>query len=184
MSEYALAVAGTIFGAIGALADITIVVLMIREKPTTISGQRRYWPWLLALTLTTVASVAPGYFIYRLTNSPTNAELTSSSVPTELRLQFNGGNILPSGIELKNIWRWYALDTIIEFVDPKGNKKTERMWTLFLTYEKPIAVKEVLVDSNGSPLPIYEVKDSNSHSAVVVFSGDLAGIVVDIRVIS
>jgi hypothetical protein len=68
MSEYALAVAGTIFGAIGALADITIVVLMIREKPTTISGQRRYWPWLLALTLTTVASVAPGYFIYRLTN--------------------------------------------------------------------------------------------------------------------
>jgi hypothetical protein len=117
-------------------------------------------------------------------NSPTNAELTSSSVPTELRLQFNGGNILPSGIELKNIWRWYALDTIIEFVDPKGNKKTERMWTLFLTYEKPIAVKEVLVDSNGSPLPIYEVKDSNSHSAVVVFSGDLAGIVVDIRVIS
>jgi hypothetical protein len=104
MSEYALTVAGTLFGAIGALADITIVVLMIQEKPTTISEQQRYSPWILALALTTVASVAPAYFIYRLTNTSANAEqvtAVASTVPTELRLQFNGGNILPSEIDLK-----------------------------------------------------------------------------------
>ena len=74
MSEYQLTVMGIIFGAIGALADITIVVLMIldRQRPaTTPMPRRRYWPWIVALALTTAASVGPAYFIHRLINRPT-----------------------------------------------------------------------------------------------------------------
>jgi hypothetical protein len=88
MSEYQLTIVGTICGAIGAFADITIVVLMIREKtqPVSTSSQqrRRYWPWIVALVLTTVASVAPAYFIYRLTGHFVESVDTGASqaIPT------------------------------------------------------------------------------------------------------
>jgi hypothetical protein len=38
MSEYRLLIIGTICGSIGALADTTIIVLMIRERPKTIGA--------------------------------------------------------------------------------------------------------------------------------------------------
>jgi plasmid maintenance system antidote protein VapI len=81
MSDHALSIFGAISGGIGALADIAIVMLMIMDRPKTIGG-RRYWPWLIALTLTTIATVAPAYFIYRLVGKPevvTQSEVSSKT---------------------------------------------------------------------------------------------------------
>jgi hypothetical protein len=66
MSEYALLVLGTIFGGITALGAIATVVLMWRDVYYRPAAQRKYWPWVIAAVLITVASVPPGYLAYRL----------------------------------------------------------------------------------------------------------------------
>lgn len=51
----------------GALADIVIVALMIREAFRPIAT-RRYWPWLVAMALVTIAMSAPIMLAMRLSN--------------------------------------------------------------------------------------------------------------------
>jgi hypothetical protein len=67
MSDHWLLVLDTIFGGCGAFADLAIVALMIREawKPVE---KRRYWPWLTAMALVTVAMMGPSLLAYRLSN--------------------------------------------------------------------------------------------------------------------
>jgi hypothetical protein len=92
MSDHVLSIIGAICGVVGALADVTIVILMVIERPRTVgnASRRRYWPWLLAIALTTIATVAPAYFIYRLTTSdqPTAAKAAS---PISASIDVKGG---------------------------------------------------------------------------------------------
>jgi hypothetical protein len=85
MSEYGLLVLDTIFGGIGAVADLAIVALMIREarKP---SGARQYWPWLAAMALVAVTVTGPTLLAYHLNTSPSLA--ASSSTPTLAPVMF------------------------------------------------------------------------------------------------
>ena len=78
------------------------------------------------------------------------------------------------------------LTTIIKGLDAKTSEIREigRTWTVFLTFDKATQIGQIIVDAGGGKLPLYEVKDSNQRSAIIVFNGDIAGIVVSIQVIS
>jgi hypothetical protein len=55
--------------------------------------------------------------------------------------------------------------------------------TVFHVFEDPVAIKQIQFDSGGAQLPIHRVQDSGPRHAIVVFEGDLSGIVVDIRIV-
>ena len=107
-----------------------------------------------------------------------------AQVPTGIRLQFNGEHTMPYALDQENIFRWYALFTGVIHADSPERKVERLTWTLFLTFDKPVAVQQVRLDSERGKLPEYEVKDFTSRGAVIVLSGDLVGLVVHVRIVS
>ncbi len=109
-----------------------------------------------------------------------------SPVPTEIRLQFRDRDSSPLAIDNKNIWRWYTLQTVVKGIDAKTGALNEvgRNVTVFLIFDKPVKLTQFRIDGMGSTLPMYEVKDSSPRGAVIVFSGELTGKVVEIQVLS
>lgn len=101
--------------------------------------------------------------------------------PTFLRLQFNVGNVLPTAIEQGNIWRWYALaHAIIE--NPGGPaERIHKVWTLYLLFDKPVAIRQFRIDASGAILPRHEVKDWSQRHAIIAFDGDLGGFVLNVQ---
>jgi hypothetical protein len=57
----------------------------------------------------------------------------------------------------------------------------ERAWVVFLVFSAPISYKQIIVDGNGAELPVYEVKDATSLTALLVFNGDLSGRIINIH---
>jgi hypothetical protein len=107
-----------------------------------------------------------------------------SDVPTSLRLQFNAANTDAIGIDLKNIWRWYTFRNIAQGTDENKEPFRKTLNTIiFITFDKPVRFKQIIVDSFGASLPTYEVKDSSSRHALVVFDGELIGTNVEIKAI-
>ena len=87
-------------------------------------------------------------------------------------------------VDLKNVWRWYTLGTIVHGIDQKQQAfEATTNWTVFIAFEKPIKFKQIIVDGFGSSLPRYEVKDSSNRTAIIVFNGDLVATTVEIRAI-
>jgi len=141
---------------------------------------------MIALLLGVCPWIALGYTYYWARMPAVTEKITMpSKVPTDLRLQFNGGDTLPLGIDQHNIWRWYALTTVFKSLDEKTKTFVEagRTWTVFMTFDKPITFTQIRIDASGGKLPTYEVKDSNNRSAIIVFGGDLAGVVLTIQTV-
>jgi hypothetical protein len=97
--------------------------------------------------------------------------------PTELTLQFNTGNLLPELISTVNVWRWYALKTVYNFVPREGPPVTMSNWIVFVAFERPIVFEQIRIDPKGATIPMYEIKDRSARTFVAVFSGELAGII-------
>jgi hypothetical protein len=105
-------------------------------------------------------------------------------MPTSLKLQFGAPNTLVCALSLQNIWKWYAQRNFFSYVDKKTKETIEMYsWSIFITFDKPIAFRQIQIDGRGSPLPRHEVKDSSSRYAVVGFDADLVGVQVDIYAI-
>jgi hypothetical protein len=128
------------------------------------------------------AAIAWGIIKFRNGESLTTIEPAG---PTHIRLQFNLGNILPLALEQWNIWRWYVLKQVVITTDLNtSNQTTETIFTtLFLVFDKPVFINQFRVDGGGASLPQFEVKDSGARHAIIVFSGGLAGLVLDIHVV-
>jgi len=60
-------------------------------------------------------------------------------------------------------------------VDPISKKRVQII--LFIIFNESIHLKQVKIDGGGMNLPIYEVKDSGPRHAIIVFNGDLSGII-------
>ena len=117
------------------------------------------------------------YFLRRWqrTNQP---QLPKGSVltPTHITLRFSEGSQAPTVEGIDNIWRWYALANVrVQLSAENPPKREVSSWTVFLTLDRAIETKQVHVEITGpKPIPSYEVKDRDSRSAVLVFSGDMA----------
>ena len=142
--------------------------------------------FLSTVILSVVGAVALSWWLVASVKTERREETIMKPHATHLRLQFNVGNAIPFAIEQGNIWRWYALANIFQPIDPSGKKKLEgiRVWTLFLVFDKPIAVKQFRIDGGGATLPIYEVKDSSQRHAVISFNGDLTSLVLHVQALN
>lgn len=69
--------------------------------------------------------------------------------------------------------------------DPSGShlEQTVLIWSLYLNFDRPVAIKQILVDGNGFALPILEIKDRSDRHAILVFPGDLGGAVIDVNAV-
>ncbi len=111
------------------------------------------------------------------------------AIPTNLRLQFHPNSINPINLYSENIANWYALCHIFTVVEPasktfkQGRELVNKQWSIFLVFDKPVAIKQITVDGNGAKLPITEIKNSSSRHAVITVSDDIGGAVLDIKAI-
>jgi hypothetical protein len=111
------------------------------------------------------------------------------AVPTSVRLKFHPNSITPTNLHIENIWYWYALCTTFNVIEApnkqhkQGRTIETKQWTLFLMFDKPVAIKQILLDGNGVQLPQYEVKDRGPRHAIIIISGDLGSAVIDVQVV-
>jgi hypothetical protein len=128
VSEHWLLILDTIFGGVGALADIGIVILMVREmsKP---ASDRRIWPWLIAMALIAVPSLPTGYLAYKLASGtlmvfPVSAGLPAPPKPTTSELPKDSSRI--------DVVRWYEGVTdkkqffVNVIITNEGNSPTDK----------------------------------------------------------
>lgn len=66
---------------------------------------------------------------------------------------------------------------------PVANQVFTNALYLFVVFDKPIAVKDFRIDGNGAMLPMHEVEDKNSRSALIVFEGPIVGTVVNVEAV-
>ena len=71
-------------------------------------------------------------------------------------------------------------------IDPEQGTKqeTQRTWLLVVIFDRPVVIKELQFDGSGATLPLSGVKDQSPRHAVILFNGDLQGMVLRLHVIS
>lgn len=150
-------------------------------------GKRGVDSWYFIALSLVVAGVAIGGAAYgiglRSSVAPDTGKTSSTPTnvsDTHLSLKFGPAGSTPISTGLANIWRWYALASVAVVVLPDGNRKEIKSWNLFMTFEKPIDVKQVVIE--GGSLPQYEVKDRDSRSTVIAFLGDILDTSLIVRI--
>jgi hypothetical protein len=134
-------------------------------------------PHHVIITGLVIAALGVGWQIYRGSDG-IRANATQpivKNLDTHLNLKFGAPGTLPVEEGMSNIARWYALANVVVLVGQDGSRKELKFWNIFLAFEKPIDVRQVLIKSNDR-LPPYEVKDFSTRSAVVAVTEDLANV--------
>lgn len=135
--------------------------------------------------LSFAAGLSIAYWLLQWLALPSKGAEKTTSTETYLRLQFGTPPTLPVAENLSNIWRWYALANVRVLIGPNGEQRRRtEFWTVFLTLDRPVDVKQVIVETSSGVPPIYEVKDRDARSVVVVFNGDMADRLISIRVVA
>lgn len=82
-----------------------------------------------------------------------------TATETMLRIQLFADARLPTRRQHGNIWRWYTLKNLIRGRDAEGREADIAFqFILFLVFEAPIAVGQIVVSSPDFRLPDHEVK--------------------------
>ncbi len=109
----------------------------------------------------------------------------SGKTETYLRLQFSAGYGVPICLRMGNIWRWNAYDIVAHELNPERQVVIKKVGAfLFVVFDQPVNAKQIRIDpADGATLPIHEVKDYTTRHAVVSFSGDMSGRIIDFQVV-
>ena len=113
-------------------------------------------------------------------------ERPPAPIATSVRLQFQPNGIIPVNLDAKNIKYWYALRNAAQINEgpsanfPQGRQVEFRYWIIFLIFERAVAFRQILVNSNGVGLPEAEVKDRGTHHAIVIIGRDIAAETIEI----
>lgn len=130
-----------------------------------------------------IAGIALAYWLFRWF-LPLRAKTPgANAAETFLRLQFSADGSPSHAVELANVWRWYALGHVVVPVIAGQRSQEIKTWVLFVTFEKPVDVKQIIIEASGL-LPRHEVKDRDARSIVIALMGDVMNCTVDIRVLS
>jgi hypothetical protein len=111
------------------------------------------------------------------------------AIPTSLRLQFQANSLNPTCLDINNIANWYSLRNEMQIHEgpspqyPNGRVITRRFWTLYVVFDHPVSLKQIVFDGNGAQLPTIEVKDRSPRHAVIFISDDMPSCILDLRVI-
>ena len=114
--------------------------------------------------------------------SPSAASL-ATPVNTMIRIQTYSDTRLPTRRQHENIWRWYSMSNHIRGRSADGDETDLAFqFILFLVFETPISVGQILVSSPDIHLPSHEVKDSGPRHAIIVFNGSVGAGEIEVRV--
>jgi hypothetical protein len=144
---------------------------------TALANSKPSWLGLFVLGIGAVFAIA------RLRGLGTNAP---RSIPTSLRLQFNPNSLIPTCLDIHNIANWYSMrhSFIVNELPTKksqqGRQQEFRCWTIHIVFDRPITLRQVVVDTHGVQLPLLEVKDRSTRHAIILISGDIPAAVMDI----
>ena len=104
--------------------------------------------------------------------------ITPKNVQTLIRLQFRGGQQAPIEIRAENILNWYTVwggKAEIDFSDDKNNtlKSMElpTTWVLFVSFDKPISYRQIIVEPASIDFPRYEVKSATPFHVIITTFG-------------
>jgi hypothetical protein len=108
--------------------------------------------------------------------------VAATKTPTYLRLQFNSPG---STVEIgkSNIWYWYTLTFIKQAHFNKKKEMTQSVpgHLVFIVFDKPISLKQPLIETAGGAMPLYEEKSRSDRHLIFEFDGDISGKVITIR---
>jgi len=77
---------------------------------------------------------------------------------------------MPTQIVNINVWRWYYLRTVSLIPKEGEAPQMKAVSTLFfLSFDKPVKVSTLEVNSPDFKLPTHEVKEFNSRFAIIAF---------------
>jgi hypothetical protein len=161
-------------GMIGFILTLGCIAYAVRawHRKRREAGKRGMDSWYFISLAFVIAIAAVGAAAYGIgTRSNASQGVPSQGSDTHLGLKFGPSGTTPVATDLANIWRWYALKSVAVVILPDGQRKELPSWNLFITLDKPVDAKQVLIE--GDALPQYEVKDRDSRSVVVAFMGDI-----------
>ena len=107
-----------------------------------------------------------------------------------LRLTFYGDDRHPTALQCRNVGTWFAYHSPharIEAAGEDGSRTTlatvPKAWAIFIEYECPTEVRQIVASFNAAGLPPYNVLLSTKRASVIAFSGDLPSgdLEIDVR---
>jgi hypothetical protein len=108
-------------------------------------------------------------------------------IETGLFLQFTDNSSIPIAKYIKNIKFWYALYTesiTVNTKDKDGNNlggfAVPARWTVFIIFDKPPVIKQLLASCIGPNRPSCIVQTANSAYAIITVAGDVTNATLDI----
>ncbi|MGD0418570.1 MAG: hypothetical protein ABSA68_03145 [Xanthobacteraceae bacterium] len=152
----------------------------IQKWIATESDNHFVWLGMFVVGMSTVLGVAR----LRGLGSP-----VPKAIQTSLRLQFYPNSINPICLELHNISNWYALRQSFLINEapspqfPQGRQIEARTWTIYIVFDRPVAMRQVVFDAHGAQVPTIEAKDRSARHVVIYISSDMPGALLDINVV-
>lgn len=146
-------------------------------------------PFILAASITLnfglVAAVIDLLFVSKL--KPARTEEAQGAT---LRLTFHGDDRHPTAIKCQNVGSWCAYYSPSIHLAGQAEDGvlstfavTPKAWAIFIAYDLPTEVTQIVASLNASGLPAYNVLLSTKRACVVSFSSDIpAGdLEIDVR---
>ena len=143
-------------------------------------------PWL-AISIAVNAAFFGGSVDYWLLTPNKSAEEANGAT---LRLTFHGDDRHPTSLRLLNIGSWFAYYSSharIEGQAEDGSRtllaQTPKTWAIFIAYDRPTEVIQIVASLNAAGLPPYTILLSTKRACVISFSADIpAGdLEIDVR---
>lgn len=115
------------------------------------------------------------------------SEIAPIQTPVELRLQFFGGEREPTELRRIGVLSWYTVwshEVKARLIKDSGETEDKtvypRVWTIFVVFERPTKINQLIVDSTTS-LPPYQINFLNTIYAVMTTTGDIPAGMITIR---
>ncbi|MFO9403474.1 hypothetical protein SDB56_10060 [Legionella pneumophila serogroup 1] len=156
-------------GMIGiAISIISVVIPIVWPAIPT-------WVGVLGLILGVfLIGIAVGLFF--------NKRKPNLALRAELTFHFYGDTRNPKLLSSENLWRWYLLRNCFVTVDNQGITHKITISNLYITFDTPVKIGTVEVNSPDSKLPAYEVKEYNNRFVIIVFQDELTSGTLNITV--
>ena len=106
----------------------------------------------------------------------TTAEATCKPLAdnAELHIHCYGDERVPKRLLAQNIWRWYHLRNIFKQININTNEtEATTVINLYISFDQPVVVGTLEVNSPDAILPTYEVKEFNNRFAIITFYDEL-----------
>ena len=145
-------------------------------------------PVLMTVSVVVNAALIAGMIDYWL-SAP---ELDEAVEGATLRITFHGDERHPTALYLKNIAGWFAYHSPYARIDGLAEDgtlttllSTPKAWAIFIAYERPTEVSQIVASLNSPGLPSYNILLSTKRMCVISFSADIpAGdLEIDVRLI-